>query len=99
VHALSRGEERLRAVGSKSDGGVPVRPAEARAGRGSGPAWPASAAPARFPFFPQGDFSFLQNDSKIQKIVENVMCIQNCDLTFYEVLVLHVNLCHCMCDF
>jgi hypothetical protein len=27
-------------------------------------------------FFWQGDFSFLQNDCKIQKFVENVLCIQ-----------------------
>jgi hypothetical protein len=76
LHALAREEERPRAIRSRLDGGIPVQPTEARAGHESGPAWPASAAPARFFFFQQGNFSFLQNDCKIQKFVENVLCIE-----------------------
>jgi hypothetical protein len=54
-----------------------VRPAEARAGHGSGPAWPASAAPAHFSiFFSKSNFPFSANDCKIQKLVENVLGIQ-----------------------
>jgi hypothetical protein len=68
LHVLSREEERSRAVRSGSDGGVPVRPRQARAGRGSGLAWRASAAPARLFFLQQIDFLFLQTPASFKNV-------------------------------
>jgi hypothetical protein len=51
LHASPRGEERRRAVRSRSDGGVRFGRARPEQAGGSGPAWLASAGPARSLFF------------------------------------------------
>jgi hypothetical protein len=66
VHALSRGEERPRAVGSKSDGGVPVRVSQPGQATGFGPAWLRSEAPGPISFFQRIDFPFSENPCKIK---------------------------------
>jgi hypothetical protein len=47
----AHGEERTHTVRSGSDGGVPLRSHQIRAGRRTGPAWLSPAAPARLFFF------------------------------------------------
>jgi hypothetical protein len=51
LHALALEEDDGRAVGSKSDGSLPIRPAGLWAGRGSGPAWPTHHRSGPSPFF------------------------------------------------
>jgi hypothetical protein len=77
VHALSRGEERPRTVGSKSDGGVPVRVSQPGQATGIGPAWLRSDAPGLILFFFQRiDFPFSKNPCKVKKFIEIVLCIK-----------------------
>jgi hypothetical protein len=66
MHAMSRREERPRAVGSKSDGGVPVRVSQPEQAAGFGPAWLRSDAPGPIPLFQRIDFSFSENPCKIK---------------------------------
>jgi hypothetical protein len=51
LHATSHEEEGSRAIQSESDGGVPLRCHQIRAGHRTGPAWLSPAVPARLLFF------------------------------------------------
>jgi hypothetical protein len=51
LHATFREEEGSHAIRSESDGGVPLRCRQIRAGRWTRPAWLGPATPARFCFF------------------------------------------------
>jgi hypothetical protein len=76
MHAMPRGEERQRAVGSKSDGGVPIRVSQPGQAAGFGPAWHRSDAPACFHFFQKVDFHFLEIPARLKKFIEIVWYIQ-----------------------
>jgi hypothetical protein len=76
MQATSREEERTRAVRSGSDGGVPIRPRQARAGRRIWAGLARVCRPGPFFFFQLFDFPLFANTCKIQKCIKIILCIQ-----------------------